>query len=139
MSRTAPPPPAADLFATQLRQAHDKYSGALGGEGTSQQVMSGFAEAYRAWLEAMSAKPETMLDLQGRYMQEQMRLWMNAMQPGNGEGGEEIADKRFAGPEWNELPVFRYFRKRNLEKKFDIEPEWRRNGPELTTGYAKRW
>ena len=110
MSRTAPPPPAADLFAAQLREAHDKYSDALGGEGPSQQVMSGFAEAYRAWLEAMSAKPETMLDLQGRYMQEQMRLWMNAMQPGNGEGGEEIADKRFAGPEWNELPVFRYFR-----------------------------
>lgn len=109
MSRTAPPPPAADLFATQLRQAHDKYSGALGGEGASQQVMSGFAEAYRAWLEAMSAKPETMLDLQSRYMQEQMRLWMKAMQPGNGEG-EDIADKRFAGPEWNELPVFRYFR-----------------------------
>ena len=25
-------------------------------------------------------------------------------------------------------PVFRYFRKRNLEKKFDIEPEWRRRG-----------
>ena len=56
----------------------------MGGEGPSQQVMSGFAEAYRAWLEAMSAKPETMLDLQGRYMQEQMRLWMKAMQPGNG-------------------------------------------------------
>ncbi len=32
-------------------------------------------------------------------------------------------------------PVFRYFRKRNLEKKFDIEPEWRRRGPALTTGY----
>jgi hydrogenase small subunit len=36
-------------------------------------------------------------------------------------------------------PVFRYFRKRNLEKKFDIEPEWRRPGPVLTSGYQKRW
>jgi hypothetical protein len=35
--------------------------------------------------------------------------------------------------------VFRYFRKRNLEKKFDIEPEWRRPGPVLTSGYQKRW
>jgi hydrogenase small subunit len=36
-------------------------------------------------------------------------------------------------------PVFRYFRKRNIDKKFDIEPEWRRRGPQLTTGYEKRW
>jgi hydrogenase small subunit len=36
-------------------------------------------------------------------------------------------------------PVFRYFRKRNLEKKFDIEPAWRRRGPALTTGYQRRW
>src|ERR1700687_3343437 len=104
----AVPPPAADLFANQLRQAHEKFAGSLQGEGPSRQVMSGFAEAYRAWLEAMSAKPETMLDLQGRYMQEQLRLWMNAMQPQDGEG--ESADKRFSAPEWNDLAVFRYFR-----------------------------
>ena len=36
-------------------------------------------------------------------------------------------------------PVFRYFRKRNLEKKFDIEPEWRRRGPAITSGYTPRW
>jgi hypothetical protein len=48
---------------------------------TTQQVMSGFADAYRAWIEAMSAKPETMLDLQGRFMQEQMKLWMKTLDP----------------------------------------------------------
>ena len=95
MPRTPPPPPPnADQFAQQLRHAHDKFSKSLTGEGTTQQVMSGFADAYRAWLEAMSAKPETMLDLQGRYMQEQLRLWMNAMQPGAGEGGA-AADNPF--------------------------------------------
>jgi polyhydroxyalkanoate synthase subunit PhaC len=75
---------------------------------TQQQVMAGFADAYRAWIEAVSAKPETMLDLQGRYMQEQMKLWVKSFEPaaGNGEG----MDKRFSAPEWNELPVFRYFR-----------------------------
>src|SRR5258708_15083325 len=103
------PPPNADKFAAQLRQAHEKLAGSVGGEGASQQVMAGFADAYRAWLEAMSAKPETMLDLQGRYMQEQMRLWMSSMQP-HESAAEEVADKRFAGPEWDELPVFRYFR-----------------------------
>jgi polyhydroxyalkanoate synthase len=78
-------------------------------EGASQQVMAGFAEAYRAWLEALSSKPEKMMDLQGQYMQEQMKLWMKAVQPGDGKP-EENGDKRFSAPEWNELPVFRYFR-----------------------------
>jgi len=78
-------------------------------EGASQQVMAGFAEAYRAWLEALSSKPEKMMDLQGQYMQEQMKLWMKAVQPGDGKPGEN-GDKRFSAPEWNDLPVFRYFR-----------------------------
>src|ERR1044072_260418 len=46
-----------------------------------------------------------------RYMQEQMRLWMGSMQP---QAGEEPApkggDKRFSAPEWDALPMFRYFR-----------------------------
>ncbi|HEX7403681.1 MAG TPA: alpha/beta fold hydrolase, partial [Usitatibacter sp.] len=109
MARNAHSPPDADAFATQLREAHDKFSESMGGEGPSQQVMSGFAEAYRAWLEAMSAKPETMMDLQGRYMQEQLRLWMKTMEPPDGHE-EEVQDKRFSGKEWSELPMYRYFR-----------------------------
>jgi polyhydroxyalkanoate synthase len=102
------PPPNADVFAQQLAAAHTKFSDAMTGEGASQQVMSGFAEAYRAWLEALSAKPEKMMDLQGRYMQEQMKLWMKSIQPDGAH--EETGDKRFSAPEWDELPVFRYFR-----------------------------
>src|SRR3989440_1876844 len=113
MSRNpSPPPPNADIFAQQLAAASSTFAEAMGGEGASRQVMSGFAEAYRAWLEALSAKPETMLDLQGRYMQEQMGLWMKAMQPEDATAQDkpEAADKRFSAPEWNDLPVFRYFR-----------------------------
>jgi polyhydroxyalkanoate synthase len=109
MARKAHSSPDAEALATQLREAHDKLSGAMGGEGPSQQVMSGFAEAYRAWLDALSAKPEAMLDLQGRYMQEQMRLWMKSMEPPDGHE-EEVHDKRFGAREWSELPMFRYFR-----------------------------
>ncbi len=36
-------------------------------------------------------------------------------------------------------PVFRYMRNRNINKKFDKEPEWRKPGPTLTSGYSKRW
>src|SRR4051812_45410881 len=95
------PPTNADELAARLKLSSDKLAESMQG-GASEQVMAGFAEAYRAWLEAISAKPETMMDLQGRYMQEQMRLWMGAMQAtgtggGNGSNGEGAApDKRFA-------------------------------------------
>jgi hydrogenase small subunit len=36
-------------------------------------------------------------------------------------------------------PVFRYLRKRNLQKRYDIEPEWRHPQAQLTSGYAQRW
>src|SRR6188768_1962989 len=101
-----------DQVAAKLRESQQKLSETLSGEGATQQVMSGFAEAYRAWLEAMSAKPQTMMDLQGKYMQEQMKLWMGALH--GSETGEPppdpSPDKRFSSPEWNALPVFRYFR-----------------------------
>ena len=99
-----------EKLAQRLRQSQHKFAESLSGEGASQQVMSGFADAYRAWLEAVSAKPETMMDLQGRYMQEQLKLWMQAMQPGEAEAAPGSGDKRFSAPEWDALPMFRYFR-----------------------------
>ena len=36
-------------------------------------------------------------------------------------------------------PIVRYMRKRNIAKKYDVEPEWRRRGKTLTSGYAKGW
>jgi polyhydroxyalkanoate synthase len=103
---------AADTeeLAARMRHQHDLVSRTMTGEGASQHVMTGFAEAYRAWLEAMSAKPETMLDLQGRYMQEQLKLWMEAMKPAPSEPSPAAGDKRFSAPEWEAMPVFRYFR-----------------------------
>jgi hydrogenase small subunit len=35
-------------------------------------------------------------------------------------------------------PIFRYFRSRNLVRRFEREPEWRQPGPALTTGYEQR-
>src|SRR5512142_3511071 len=93
------PPPNADELAERLRASHEKITATLAGEGATPHVMAGFADAYRAWLESLSAKPETMLDLQNRYMQEQFRLWSKAFAPADGE--EPVEDKRFSAPEWN--------------------------------------
>jgi hypothetical protein len=35
-------------------------------------------------------------------------------------------------------PLLRYFRHRNIDKKYDVEPEWRKPGNTLTTGYQPR-
>jgi polyhydroxyalkanoate synthase len=102
--------PDLDALAAQMRQQHEAFSQALPGEGAQQQVMAGFAEAYRAWMEAMTAKPESLVELQSRYMQEQLRLWSEAMQGAPGGNPDAASDKRFNAAEWNELPVFRYLR-----------------------------
>lgn len=36
-------------------------------------------------------------------------------------------------------PVFRYFRRLNVEKRFDREPSWRAPGRRLTSGYDPPW
>ena len=104
-TRQARSDPAAVAQALRLAQA--KMSATLKGEGPSQQVLSGFAEAYRAWIDSLSAKPETLLDLQGRYMKEQLDLWMKSFHPAE---ASTASDKRFSAPEWSELPLFRYYR-----------------------------
>ena len=102
--------PSPDDLAAQMRAQEEAVTRAVQGGGAQQQVMAGFAEAYRAWMEAMSANPEALVDLQARYMQEQLRLWSEAMQGAPADDPGAAVDKRFSGPEWNELPVFRYLR-----------------------------
>ena len=34
-------------------------------------------------------------------------------------------------------PIVRYLRERRMRRRFDVEPGWRRRGPELTTGYER--
>jgi hydrogenase small subunit len=36
-------------------------------------------------------------------------------------------------------PVLRRLRERAIRKRFDVEPEWRRPGHELRSGYQPRW
>jgi len=102
--------PQADRIAGLLRRSQEKIATSLDADSPTQHVMAGFSEAYRAWLESVSAKPQTLLDLQGKYMQEQMSLWMKAFQPEAPKEAPRGADKRFSAPEWDDLPLFRYYR-----------------------------
>ncbi len=108
MSKAHPHDP--ERIAGILRKSHEKIASSLHADSPTHHVMAGFSEAYRAWLESVSAKPQTLLDLQGKYMQEQMNLWMRAFQPEQEEEAKPVGDKRFTAPEWSELPLFRYYR-----------------------------
>ncbi len=108
MSKSHPHDP--ERIAGILRKSHEKIASSLHADSPTHHVMSGFSEAYRAWLESVSAKPQTLLDLQGKYMQEQMNLWMRAFQPEPEPEAKPVGDKRFSAPEWSELPLFRYYR-----------------------------
>ena len=44
-----------------------------------------------------------------------------------------------AGARFTYGPVMRSLRKRAVRHHFDVEPEWRRAGDKLTTGYKPRW
>jgi hydrogenase small subunit len=35
-------------------------------------------------------------------------------------------------------PVAKYLRDRRIRRTLDVEPKWRRRGPELTSGYQSR-
>jgi hydrogenase small subunit len=35
-------------------------------------------------------------------------------------------------------PIVRYFRNRNIKGKYDIEPEWRKPGNQILSGYKSR-
>jgi polyhydroxyalkanoate synthase len=100
----------AERLVGIMRKSHEKLASSMHADSPTQHVMAGFSEAYRAWLESVSAKPQTLLDLQGKYMQEQMNLWMKVFQPDDKAPAPPVADKRFSAPEWNEQPLFRYYR-----------------------------
>jgi polyhydroxyalkanoate synthase len=110
MAKIAPPPRKIAPDRSPEKSAEASKDPKAQADATGQ-VMSGFADAYRAWIDAISAKPETLAELQSRYMQEQFNLWVQAMQPGAVPAAAQPgADKRFSAAEWNELPMFRYFR-----------------------------
>jgi len=110
MARTARP--RKDDLESRLNAAHEELARSMKAQGSaSAPVMEGFAEAYRAWMQSLSARPEALAELQARYMQEQMALWMHTLQPeADGAAREPVADKRFAAPEWEGHPMFRYLR-----------------------------
>jgi len=61
-------------------------------------------------LRALAAHPEHVADIQRRYIAEYLSLWAHSSEPSRVPERAAGADRRFAAPEWEQLPFFRLLR-----------------------------
>jgi polyhydroxyalkanoate synthase subunit PhaC len=77
----------------------------------------GLAESWQALSTQIAQNPDLLSELQNRYIQQQMALWMNMMgvpAPVSHFPSASVPDKRFAAPEWDEYPMFQYIKQSYL-------------------------
>jgi polyhydroxyalkanoate synthase len=61
-------------------------------------------------LRSLAAHPERLAEIQSRYYREYLALWAHSAEPQVTRGSAADADRRFAAPEWDQLPFFRLLR-----------------------------
>ena len=79
--------------------------------------MEAFADLYQSLLHDYTHNQQFWMDLQSRYVQRQMQLWMSLFGKRDAAPvADEVPadDKRFAAREWRELPLFDYIRRSYL-------------------------
>src|SRR6266498_1936066 len=80
--------------------------------------MRKYADLYRLLVREFGQNHEFWMKLQNRYLQEQMKLWMNMFTLHGNQKAEVISpakgDKRFASAEWEEYPLFDYIKQSYL-------------------------
>ena len=67
-----------ERIAGILRKSHEKLASSMHADSPTHHVMAGFSDAYRAWLESVSAKPQTLLDLHAAIFDRFIRYHMLA-------------------------------------------------------------
>jgi polyhydroxyalkanoate synthase subunit PhaC len=85
-------------------------------EKMQSQSGDGLAQTWQTLMSQLSQNPEVWADLQNRYYQQQIMLWMN-MQGVTSPApapSQTKPDKRFAAPEWDEYPMFQYIKQSYL-------------------------
>ena len=80
--------------------------------------MQNYADVYQALVKDYGQNHEYWTQLQNRYLQEQMNLWMGVFSPQGAPHPDAVAsekgDKRFNAPEWKEYPLYDYIKQSYL-------------------------
>ncbi|MGB8855651.1 MAG: class I poly(R)-hydroxyalkanoic acid synthase, partial [Burkholderiales bacterium] len=76
----------------------------------------GLAQSWQTLTSQIAQNPELWADLQNRYYQQQIVLWMNMLGTASAvpESSPPLQDKRFAAPEWDKYPMFQYIKQSYL-------------------------
>src|SRR6185436_5757142 len=101
------------LFSSIQQSSQQVTQGVM--EKMAGNPMQNYADLYRLLVKEFSQNQEFWLKLQNRYLQEQMKLWMNMFAPTGAGPQAEVApsakgDKRFAAAEWKQYPLFDYIK-----------------------------
>lgn len=80
---------------------------------------SELSEVYQALTASISHETEHWMDIQARYYQKQMALWMKMLDAQTGPEHEPViapgkGDRRFHASEWKDIPLFDYLRQSYL-------------------------
>jgi polyhydroxyalkanoate synthase len=94
------PDPAAELVRAAQRQAAQLIA----------QLPSPERLGLVDLLRSLAAHPERVAEIQGRYYRAYLALWGQSTEPHTPPGGTAVCDRRFAAPEWDQLPFFRLLR-----------------------------
>jgi len=119
MSKEQPFKNPQELFEQFNQQTTEFMEGFATNQG--QEMMKEFTKAWNSLATQSLQDPNSWMEAMGNYQKEQLKLWSSfatAFQQ-QGDKVEKVAqpahgDRRFAGKEWNENPVFDYLKQSYL-------------------------
>lgn len=80
--------------------------------------MQTYGDLYRVLVQDFTRNQKAWIELQNRYFQDHMNLWMSILAPQDGARTEvappDKGDKRFSAAEWKEYPLFDYIKQSYL-------------------------
>jgi polyhydroxyalkanoate synthase subunit PhaC len=83
-------------------------------EKIQSQSGDGMTQSLQTLTTHLAQHPDQLSDLQQRYCQQQIALWMNMFGVATPAASTPVTDKRFTAPEWDEYPLFQYIKQSYL-------------------------
>jgi len=106
-----------EIFQSFSKETTRFFESFMANQG--QEMLKEFTSAWEAWTKQSLQNPQQWLELVTRYQQDQWRLWISMLSANKQTTPKPVVlpvpgDRRFAGKEWEENPVFNYVKQSYL-------------------------